>query len=220
MMPPRKTISEENTDSWLMSYADMITLLMCFFIIFVSVSEPKKEKFSVITEGLANKFGSVDLSTPFEGVFRAMQTVIETRQVFRDVAIAKSENSIDMELSASAFFERDSAKLSEEKLPVLAELADSLKTVSFMDYRITVEGHTNDVEVNTPIYPSNWELSSARAARTVRFFIERGLPASRLKAVGLADTEPKVSNRDGSGNPIPANREQNQRIVIKFERLS
>ena len=220
MIPPKKHVQEEGTDSWLMSYADMITLLMCFFIIFVSVSEPKKDKFSVITQGLANKFGSVDLSTPFEGVFRSMQTVIEDRQVFKDVAVAKSDQSIDMELASSAFFQPASANFKEDMIPVLTELVTALKTASFVEYRIVVEGHTSDIPINTALFPSNWELSSARASAMVRFFIQQGIKPEYLKAVGLADTQPKVANRDGSGHPIAENREQNQRIVIKFERVS
>ena len=58
MIPPKKYIQEDNVDSWLMSYADMITLLLCFFVIFVSASEPKKEKLSAVTEGMLGKFGS------------------------------------------------------------------------------------------------------------------------------------------------------------------
>jgi chemotaxis protein MotB len=222
MIPERRHAQqEENMDSWLMSYADMITLLMCFFIIFVSVSEPKKDKFAQITQGLANKFGSVDLSTPFEGVFRSMQTVIETHQVFKDVAVAKTDKSIDMELASTTFFEPGTATFMPDKISILTELVTALKTASFVEYRIIVEGHTSDAPpVNPALYPTNWELSGARAAAMVRFFIEQGIKPEYLKAVGLGDTQPKVSNKDGAGNPIGENREQNQRIVIKFERVS
>ena len=83
-----------------------------------------------------------------------------------------------------------------------------------------MEGHTSDVAINSPMYPSNWELSSARAAAMVRFFIEHGIKPQYLKAVGLADIEPKVPNSDLTGNPIAVNRERNQRVIIKFERVS
>lgn len=220
MIPPRKhPHTEDNVDSWLMSYADMITLLMCFFIIFVSVSEPKKDKFSLITEGLANKFGSVDLSTPFEGAFRSMQGVVENYQAFRDIAISKTDQSIEMELAGGTFFKKDSAELAQEKLPLLAELIGALKQADFVQYHITIEGHTSDAPAKSGLYASNWELSSARAARMVRYLIEQGIKPNVLKASGLADTQPKVPNADLNGQPIPENRARNERLVIKFERV-
>jgi chemotaxis protein MotB len=219
MIPPRKqAMSEETTDAWLMSYADMITLLLCFFIIFVSVSEPKKDKFSLITEGLANKFGSVDMSTPLAGVFSTLQATMENHQIFRDVAITKNEQSIEMELATGSFFQPRSAEIAKDKLPILTEMAAGFKSGAFLDYRIVVEGHTNDMATDNPQFASNWELSGARATRLVRYFIEQGIAANKLVAVSFGDTRPKLPNRDGAGDPIEANRFQNERMVIKFER--
>ena len=100
MTPGRRPQPEENVDSWLMSYADMITLLMCFFIIFVSVSEPKKERISAIANGVAGKFGAVDMSTPFQGTYQSLLAVAQKHQLFKDFDVTKSQNSIDMELAS------------------------------------------------------------------------------------------------------------------------
>jgi len=220
MIPPHSHhTKEDNVDSWLMSYADMITLLLCFFIIFVSVSEPKKEKMTAITEGMAGKFGSVDLATPFQGVFRSLQAVVEAHQILKDVAIEKGENNLVMELSSLAFYKDKTAEFDPKMLPVLEELANTLRSIEFMDYRISVEGHTNDLPIATGMYPSNWELSTARAARMVRFFIEHGIKAERLRAVGYADSKPKVPNVDSHGNAIIENRKLNERVMIKIEQV-
>ena len=218
MIPQRKHSPAEDTDSWLMSYADLITLLMCFFIIFVSVSEPKKDKFSLITDGLANKFGSVDMSTPLQGVYSALMGTIEKNQMFRDVAVEKGERNIEMELASGVFFQRTTAEFDPAKLPVLKEMADAFKSGAYLDFRIIVEGHTSDMVINSSSYPSNWELSTARASRIVRYFIEQGVEPRRLVAVGYGDSQPKLAHRDAGGNPIPENRDINERIVIKFER--
>ena len=209
---------EDNVDSWLMTYADMITLLLCFFIIFVSISEPKKEKISAITDGLAGKFGAVELSTPFQGVFRSLQAVVETRQILRDVAIEKTERSLVMEISSLSFYKDKTADFDEKMLPVLEELAGTLKSIEYMDYRIVVEGHTSDAPFQSQLYPSNWELSSARAARMVRFMIDQGIKPSRFKVVGYADTAPKVPNIV-NGIAIEENRKLNERVVIKLEQV-
>lgn len=219
MIPKRPPPQEHNVDSWLMSYADMITLLLGFFIIFVSVSEPKKDRLTELTEGMAHQFGSVSLATPFEGVFRSLQAVVESQQMLKDVAITKTQTSIETELSTLAFYEPNSAEFKADKVPILQELAESLKGAQFFEYHLTVEGHTSDVPVEESTYPSNWELSSARAAHLVRFFIENGLQASRMRAIGYAGTRPKVPNLDIHKNAIPENREKNQRVVIKLERV-
>jgi len=220
MIPPRKPQHEENVDSWLMSYADMITLLLCFFIIFVAVSEPKKERLSELTQGLSNQFGSVVTTTPFQGVFRALGDVVEKHQIFHDVAIEKGENSVAVELSSVTFYKNKSADFTPEMQPVLEALVGTLKQVEYMHFRITIEGHTNDLPVDTGYFPSNWELSSARAAHLARFLIEQGFKPETLKVVGYGDTRPKVPNLDINGQPIPENRQKNERVVITLERAS
>lgn len=219
MMPPRKILPEENVDSWLMSYADMITLLMCFFIIFVSVSEPRKERISILSSGMGGKFGTVDLVTPFDGVIRSLQGVVESTKSFRDITIEHSAESIEMEMSSVTFFKPYTAELATEKLPLLAEIVTSLKSIDFIDYRINIEGHTNDSTPQSGLYATNWELSAARAARMVRVFIDYGINPKNIKAVGLADSQPKVPNLDIHGNAIATNREKNERVVVKLERM-
>lgn len=201
-----------------MSYADMITLLMCFFIIFVSVSEPRKEQISAITSGLAGKFGTVDLSTPFQSTYQALQAVAQEHKLFKDFAVEKTTNSIDMELAAGAFYKPGTAELNPDKIPALTELVAALKKVNFLDFTILIESHTSDVPINTAMFPSNWELSTARSARMVRFFIEQGINPVYLKAVGYADTRPEVPNLDINGHAIGENRQRNERVTIKLER--
>ncbi|MGE0754068.1 MAG: flagellar motor protein MotB [Alphaproteobacteria bacterium] len=219
MIPERRRHHvEENTDSWLMSYADMITLLMCFFIIFVSVSEPKRDKFTEITKGIMDKFGTVNVVTPFNGVYNDLQFTIESNQVFRDMVVRHTDQTLEIEVAGNKFFNRDSAELSAEMQGVLEETVKALKSVDYLDYRMTVESHTSDLPPNNPLYPTNWELSTGRAAKLVRFFAEHGLPADRMEAAGFADTRPDVANRDLQGNPISENQEKNERVIIKLER--
>jgi chemotaxis protein MotB len=210
---------EGGMDSWLMSYADMITLLLCFFVIFVSVSEPKKDKFTQITEGLVNRFGTVDMTTPLKGVFEAVQEVVEKHQVLKDVSIEKTQSGIAMEIAARSIFEPGSAEITETHMQLLNDLVASLKGADFLEYRIIVEGHTSDEVLPSAFLPTNWDLSAARSAHVVRYFIEQGIKPDRIRAVAFADTKPKVPNRGVGDQPILENREQNQRIVIKLERV-
>ncbi len=220
MIPPKKIIPEENVDSWLMSYADLITLLMSFFVIFVSVSEPRKERISILSSGMGGKFGTIDVSTAFDGVIRDLQQPVEISKSFRDITIAHNERSIEIEMSNAAFFKPFTAELDESKLPLLTQIIAPLKSIDFIDYRISIESHTSDAKPQSGLYATNWELSSARAARMVRIFIENGIKPETLKAIGMADSHPKVPNLDPQGNAIPSNREKNERILVKLERIS
>lgn len=213
----RKAAAEENTDSWLMSYADMITLLMCFFIIFVSVSEPKRDRLAAVTEGIQGKFSRVELSTPYLGTFRALQGVVEKNQMFLDTVVEKTDRGLEIEFASQSYFQPGTAEIEPSKMESLFEMMDALKNANFAQYAIIVEGHTDDVEVSNAFFPSNWELSALRATKIIRLMGERGVNTSHMRAVGYAGTLPLVPNIDAKGNAIPENREKNQRIVIKLE---
>jgi len=121
--------------------------------------------------------------------------------------------------SDAAFFESGSATLSDAGKGILRKLFGTLLAPRFAGYRITVEGHTDNQPISGPQFPSNWELSSARAASVVRFFIDQGIPADRLRAAGYADTQPLAPNRDAAGNPIPENQAKNRRVVVELEKI-
>lgn len=210
---------EENQEAWLMSYADMITLLLCFFVIFVSTSEPREDKLAAATRGMQARFGSVDLSTPFQGAFRAIQGVIEKYAANQDVSVEKVEKSLQIEISTTKFFVSDSAELNVASVPMLAEMTEGLKNKEFDKYDIIIEGHSDDSQpAEGGFYATNWELSAARAVRMIRFFEDQNFKPERMRAVVYADTKPKAPNVDKDGNPIEGNRERNRRIVIRLER--
>jgi len=131
----------------------------------------------------------------------------------------KGDRITTLEVSSAAFFDSGSAVLSNSGKSILRDVAANLKSDKFKDYRITVEGHTDDSPIHTAQFPSNWELSTARAAAVVHFFLDQGISAEKLRAAGYADTFPKAPNRDANGNPISANRAQNRRVVIKLEKI-
>jgi flagellar motor protein MotB len=123
------------------------------------------------------------------------------------------------QLSSAAFFASGTATLSDPGQSILGSLLGRLQSPAFAAYRITVEGHTDDEPISSAQFPSNWELSAARAAAVVRFFVEHGVPADRLRAAGYADTRPLAPNRDDAGNPIPENQAKNRRVAIELEKI-
>jgi len=131
----------------------------------------------------------------------------------------KGDRITIFQLSSAAFFASGTATLSDPGQSILASLLGRLQSPAFAAYRITVEGHTDDEPISSAQFPSNWELSAGRAAAVVRFFVEHGVPADRLRAAGYADTHPLAPNRDAAGNPIPENQATNRRVVIELEKI-
>jgi chemotaxis protein MotB len=123
------------------------------------------------------------------------------------------------QFSSAAFFTSAAATLSDSGRTILENLLDRMQSPAFAAYRITVEGHTDDEPISNSQFPSNWELSAARAAAVVRFFVEHKIPADRLRATGYADTHPLAPNRDAAGSPIPGNQAENRRVVIELEKI-
>jgi chemotaxis protein MotB len=110
-----------------------------------------------------------------------------------------------MEINASALFNQGEADIQ----PVAKKtLADAAKVLVDNDFAIEVEGHTDNMPISTSKFPSNWELSSARASSVVRLFIDQGVLAKRLKAVGSADNLPVMTNDTAEG------RARNRRVTI------
>lgn len=231
----------QHADDWLMTYADLITLLLCFFAIFLSVSIPKeniKDKQLTRPAEQAGKAPDVlEGNLPLHGTPRAAApTVALTEELAQELSrtldeaaptAAKVEHKVEqqgdrittVEMSSAAFFDSGSATLNPDGANILKDMAASFAQEKYQDYLITVEGHTDDNPIGTPQFPSNWELSTARAAAVVKFFIGEGISPQKLRAAGYADTFPKLPNRDMAGLPLPENQAQNRRVVIKLEKI-
>lgn len=223
-----------DVDDWLMTYADMITLLLCFFAVFLSVSVPKEDKFEKASETVRQQFGvpqTPEGDNPPHNIPRGLDEEVQVNYgalpsivgTYDDNRAQKEDRPgdrfVSLEMNSAPFFASGAATLSEEGKKLLADVLAKVKDGQYKDYIVTVEGHTDDNPIATPQFPSNWELSTGRASAVVKYFIEQGVPPARLRASGYADTFPKVPNRDAAGKPIPDNQAQNRRVIIKLEKI-
>jgi chemotaxis protein MotB len=119
--------------------------------------------------------------------------------------VSQTGRGVEIEINASALFNQGEADIQPEAKKTLA---DAAKVLGDNEYAIEVEGHTDNLPISTAKFPSNWELSSARASSVVRLFIDQGVIAKRLKAVGSADNQPVVPNDS------PEGRARNRRVTI------
>jgi len=214
----RKAHQEDNVDSWLMSYADMITLLLAFFIIFVATSVPKQDKFAAATRGMKERFGTLTLESPFDDTYRAMVGIVATNHADRNIAIEKTARGMQMEMSSLSLFAPGSAEVPPSQLPLLKNLAETLKGGALAGYTIEVDGYTSDEAPPKGAFASNWELAAARATRVLRVLAEAGLDPAELRATSYGPSHPLVPNADAKGQPIFENRARNERVVIRVEK--
>ena len=121
------------------------------------------------------------------------------------VTMNENENWIELSLRNSLLFSSGDAVPNAEAFPLVEDIARVLR-----DYpnAILVEGFTDDIPITTPVYPSNWELSGARAAAIVRMLIDNGVDAKRLAAVGYGENQPIARNDTSEG------RQRNRRVVL------
>ncbi len=121
------------------------------------------------------------------------------------MTVSRSNRGVTLDINASMLFMPGEAAVQAE---AVATLADVAKILSEEDMSIEVEGHTDNIPISNAQFPSNWELSSARASSVVRLFIEQGIVATRLKATGLADNVPVQENSTIEG------RARNRRVAV------
>ncbi|TNC98393.1 MAG: chemotaxis protein MotB [Gallionellaceae bacterium] len=121
------------------------------------------------------------------------------------MTVSQSNRGVTLDINASMLFKPGEAAVQAGAVQTLADVA---KILSEEDMAIEVEGHTDNLPISNAQFPSNWELSSARASSVVRLFIEQGIVATRLKATGLADNVPIEENSSIEG------RARNRRVAV------
>jgi chemotaxis protein MotB len=231
MRRPRYHFAEttHNQDRWLLTYADMITLLTAFFLMLYSMSVMSKGKFSQLAISVRTSFSGSpsggDRALPdarasvnqlglsayeYRNYTRAMQNLtqyVEQSRLTGSVSTRSDERGLVISLVAdNMVFDRGKADIRAAGAPILQQVAQVLKSTP---NRVAIEGHTCDLPIHTPQFPSNWELSSARAGTLLRYFTgEIGLPPDRFMAAGYADTRPLVRNDSET------NRARNRRVDI------
>lgn len=205
---------EEGEGSWLVSYADMMTLLCGFFVVLFSFSKIDSGEFEKIRKETTRVFGG-EYQKPFETLSSALQKVVEEKKLGDQVFIQETEEGILVTFRGSLFFDSGSADMREQARSLLEQLVPAI-TSNSEDMGIVIEGHTDNRPIYSKIFPSNWELSSVRACTVLRFFVEKGFNPHKIKAIGWGEHRPVAPNEDKNGVSLLDNQAQNRRVVIKI----
>jgi chemotaxis protein MotB len=227
---PTKQKFSEKSPSWMITFADLMSLLLCFFVLLLSFSEMDREKFKIITGSLRHAFGvqsieevmiipkGMDLiknnfndPTFVEEILKAkIRSAIRLAKMEGNLKLKEDEASVTVSFPDQVLFDTGSSVLKEEAFPILDRFREVIMTTP---QAVRVVGHTDNVPIDTAQFPSNWELSSARAGAVIRHLLEGGqMNPERFTAVGCADTVPVASN------DTPEDRAKNRRVELVFQK--
>lgn len=205
---------EEGEGNWLVSYADLMTLLFGFFVVLQSFSTIDASKFEQLKKETTKVFGG-EYQVPFEKLSSSLKGVVEKMGLRDQVIFTETDAGIDVTFRGALFFDSGSIELRSQARDLLDQLIPIIIDQA-KDFGIVVEGHTDNVPVKMKNIASNWELSSLRSCQVVRLFEERGFDRTKLKALGWGDTRPILPNTDENGIASESNQAQNRRVVIKI----
>jgi chemotaxis protein MotB len=205
----------ETSDSWMVSYADMMTLIACFFILMMVFAHYDAVTFQRKAELLAKYFqGENDVSEDPLASIRDELEIISS--VDDHVEVRQVANGVEVLINIETLFQIGSARINPEYYLIINNIVDKIYELN-RHVSIVVEGHTDDIPFRSGGgMESNWQLSGARAATVAKFFDDKGFDRNFIVAVGYADTRPAYPNRDAEGNPILLNQRRNRRIVLKI----
>ena len=218
--------NSENQDRWGDSYADLVTLLLAFLVVMYSISSVNEGRYREVSEALVQAFQTVEKKpTPsvvpppidhqyprmrerqmrMQGMANDLRTVLDSLMKTGQVRITENARGIAVEINASVLFASGQAELNEASARSLEAVGQVLARAP---NSIEVEGHTDNSPINSPVFPSNWELSAARASRVVRLFAQAGVAPERMGAIGYGEY------RDVDTNDTPEGRNRNRRVTV------
>lgn len=216
IQPSHPVQHEEGEGNWLVSYADMMTLLVGFFVILLSFATFDQAKLELAKQSVTQEFGG-SYKRPFDDVKKRIQDALDKKGIGDQFVVKQSDDGVEISFQGTVFFETGSADIKPEAKNSVEQLIPIIEAES-KEFDIKIEGHTDDV----PLIPgrflkNNWELSSMRACRVLDAFFANGkFDPKHMTAIGYGESRPVVPNRDEQGEAIPENQKENRRVVIKL----
>lgn len=217
-------MDEGEGPAWIITYSDMATLLLTFFILYYSIAAQNLGKFkdAILEEseknlGLIELIESTKITTALQNFsgFKSNNILNDMKDFATDennLGITENKSKIIIRIPGKTLFQPASAVLEKQGWPILTETAAIFK--KYPNYKIHIQGHTDDDSVTTEKFPTNWELSATRATAVLRFFVDKGLDPIRLTATGYADTFPLHPNDTAEGRAL------NRRVEFVLEKIT
>ncbi len=240
--PPEEEEGGGGAPEWMATFADLVTLLMCFFVLMFAMSSTQQDSFKQLVQSLKSALGvqSVPEAGTREGLTMMDVIVDEKKAEAVDEAGGMVQQEVDQivsDVQELVMFNKLGGLVNVQESEVgatvtisdmalfpagaakmssngLTIMAKVSKVLSQFPYHTKISGHTDNRPIHTAMHPSNWELAGDRACEVVRFLISQGLDPTKLSAESYADFRPIASN------DTPEGRAKNRRVEIIYERQS
>jgi chemotaxis protein MotB len=225
------TVIQEGAPDWVVTFGDLMSLLLCFFVLLLSFSEMDQKKYKVVSGSMSNAFGvqkedpffgspkgqkiiakdfdQAIISTQMEEII-AKPIVMEVENNFKEwedlIQVEVGKDTVTIRLLGETTFDTGKAEIRKKMIPLLLKIGSILKKYPG---DIVVSGHTDNVPLNGGRFNSNLGLSLARSARVAEFLMQHsGIKPDRISTMGFGENKPLGSN------DTPEGRQKNRRVEI------
>ena len=229
-------ITYDDDATWLVTYADLMTILLVFFILLYTLASFEKEKYrktvteiKVQVEQGQNLIGLMELMeipesadtqitieditglrSRAQSLLKSLTRFVQDSSQRDDISTRILNGKVIVSIKGKALFNSGEAFLNSEAISIFDEIIKILD--DYPEYNINIKGHTDNIPISTAIFPSNWELSAVRATTVLKHMISKGVHPQRLTATGYGDVMPLVPNTSEE------NRAQNRRVEFVLEK--
>lgn len=229
-------ITYDDEATWLVTYADLMTLLLVFFVLLYSLAFFEKEKYKHTIESvkeavdksykiqkiraLVSKPTSLNQKIRIEEItgmksrdtalHKSISKFVRNSQQPEHLSLKSKNGKLTLTVSGEALFKSGSAQLNQAAVPGFNKLIDIFE--QYPDYNINIKGHTDNIPIATQAFPSNWELSAIRATTVLKYLVSKGIKPLRLTATGYGEIIPLVPNTSDE------NRARNRRVEFVLEK--
>lgn len=237
----RKKREEESSGGapeWMTTFSDLVTLLLCFFVLLFAFSAVDAQKFKSVMQSFQGGTGVMPGTGTIQNNGDSTGGGGEDPAVTEEVNLAELKGKVDeysesknlsdklvsqinergltIRMLDTAFFESGNAEINDQTRQFLDVVSDMLNRQEFTDKGLKIEGHTDaDPIRNNPMYPTNWELSAARATNVLRYLVEtKGIDGSRVSSSGYGHFKPIAPN------DTPENKAKNRRVDLVILRTT
>ena len=219
--PPERAGGNE----WINTYADVVTLLLTFFVLLFAISSVNEKKFEALVKALnpnwtVSEIGGggnaastttsaiVPINDDFDEIYTKIYNYVKENNLTENITVKKTDDYILLRFTDDVLFSPDKADLNEGGRKVISFISDAILTTEDKINQINIEGHTAD-SIEGEYSAFSWQLSVSRAVNVLRYMVEeKGLTPSKLSAVGYSKYRPIADNHSAWG------RSQNRRVEI------
>ncbi|HEX2924713.1 MAG TPA: flagellar motor protein MotB [Ruminiclostridium sp.] len=240
----KEKVVKDNAERWLLTYADLMNLLLILFIILFAMSQVSTEKFQQLSKSLSSAFGNGEppsvvqgsdsgnslinfpatMPSPvipskledqqMEALEEQINSLVDSQGLKGDVSVTMQDRGIVVTINEKILFKSGSAKIEPDDQDTLIRIGKDILS-KIPDKHIRVEGHTDNIPMSSVLYASNWELSSARAINVLKLLVAKcGINPKMITPVPYGEYTPLVPNTSD------ANRAKNRRVDIVILRDS